>query len=123
MPQHSNHPGIVMMQDAMRAMLDELMGKDRNVALNDRSNKQLTWESSEVCPYMLAGLCPNTLFKNTKSDLGERALAAAVARCRGIQPTWHEECAQTPRIAFSAESFFNMDLLSALRGNHELGCC
>ncbi|PNH11244.1 Luc7-like protein [Tetrabaena socialis] len=58
------------MVDAMRAMLDELMGKERNVPLGQRSNRRLRFDDPSVCKYALAGLCPNGLFKNTRSDLG-----------------------------------------------------
>ncbi len=55
----------------MRAMLDELMGKERNVPLDKRSNKRLRFDDPDICKYALAGLCPFGLFKNTRSDLGE----------------------------------------------------
>ncbi|GLC50651.1 hypothetical protein PLESTB_000403500 [Pleodorina starrii] len=58
------------MVDAMRAMLDELMGKERNVPLGQRSNRRIHFDDPTVCKYALAGLCPNGLFKNTRSDLG-----------------------------------------------------
>ncbi|GIL60837.1 hypothetical protein Vafri_15357 [Volvox africanus] len=58
------------MVDAMRAMLDELMGKERNVPLGQRSNRRIRFDDPTVCKYALAGLCPNGLFKNTRSDLG-----------------------------------------------------
>ena len=67
------------MVDAMRAALDELMGKERNVPLSQRSTKSVRWDDKAVCKYQLCGLCPSRLFKNTKSDLGERSLAAAMA--------------------------------------------
>lgn len=54
----------------MRAMLDELMGKERNVPLGQRSNRRIRFDDPDVCKYALAGLCPNGLFKNTRSDLG-----------------------------------------------------
>lgn len=56
--------------DAMRAMLDELMGKERDVPLDRRKNSGTRFDDPEVCKYALAGLCPYGLFKNTKSDLG-----------------------------------------------------
>lgn len=59
------------MVDATRAMLDELMGKERNVPLEERSNKELHFWDDEVCKYAICGLCPYTLFSNTKSFLGE----------------------------------------------------
>lgn len=57
--------------DAMRSMLDELMGKERDVPLEKRSGRGVRYDDPEVCKYALAGLCPYGLFKNTKSDLGE----------------------------------------------------
>jgi hypothetical protein len=63
------------MVDAMRAMLDELMGKERDVPLEERTNRGYTFSDKEVCKYALAGLCPYGLFKNTKSDLGMLEIA------------------------------------------------
>jgi hypothetical protein len=58
------------MVDAFRSMLDELMGKERDVPLGKRQNKALEFDDKDVCKYELVGLCPNRLFRNTKSDLG-----------------------------------------------------
>jgi RNA-binding protein Luc7-like 2 len=58
------------MTDAMAAMLDELMGKQRNVADKDAQQMKLHYDDPDVCQFALAGLCPYTLFSNTKSDLG-----------------------------------------------------
>eukprot|EP00884_Botryococcus_braunii_P012728 jgi/Botrbrau1/21456/Bobra.0216s0064.1 len=58
------------MVDAMRAMLDELMGRERDVPLDERTNRGYKFSDPEVCKHALAGLCPYGLFKNTKSDLG-----------------------------------------------------
>ena len=58
------------MVDAMRAMLDELMGKERNLPPEERTGKGISYKDAEICKYALAGLCPYGLFKNTKSDLG-----------------------------------------------------
>lgn len=49
----------------------QLMGKERNVPLTERSNKQLHYYDDEICKFTLCGLCPYTLFSNTKSFLGE----------------------------------------------------
>lgn len=59
------------MVDAFRSMLDELMGKERDVPLGKRQNKALQFDDKDVCKYELVALCPNRLFRNTKSDLGE----------------------------------------------------
>ena len=58
-----------------------LAGKERNVPLNERSGKRLRFSDREVCKYDLAGLCPYGLFRNTKSDLGERVLQLLVCIC------------------------------------------
>jgi hypothetical protein len=58
--------------DAQRQILDELMGRDRNLPLPMRQQKKLTWDDPGVCKYNICGLCPSRLFKNTKSDLGAK---------------------------------------------------
>jgi len=58
-----------MAKDENRALLDALMGKDRNL-MDDEKPRSLRWDDPEVCPYFLCGFCPNDLFVNTKSDLG-----------------------------------------------------
>ena len=55
----------------MRAMLDELMGKERNLPPEERTGKGISYKDAAICKYSLAGLCPYGLFKNTKSDLGK----------------------------------------------------
>ena len=57
----------------MRAMLDELMGKERNLPPEERTGKGISYKDAAICKYALAGLCPYGLFKNTKSDLGTPA--------------------------------------------------
>jgi RNA-binding protein Luc7-like 2 len=53
-----------------KALLDELMGKERNVPLSERSQRRMRYDDPSVCKYDMAGLCPHGLFKNTRSDLG-----------------------------------------------------
>lgn len=65
------------MVDAFRSMLDELMGKERDVPLGKRQNKAVEFDDKDVCKYELVALCPNRLFRNTKSDLGGWRGAAA----------------------------------------------
>eukprot|EP00928_Gymnodinium_smaydae_P088235 TRINITY_DN72342_c0_g1_i1.p1 TRINITY_DN72342_c0_g1~~TRINITY_DN72342_c0_g1_i1.p1 ORF type:complete len:455 (-),score=81.50 TRINITY_DN72342_c0_g1_i1:266-1630(-) len=55
------------MQDA-RALLDGLMGAQRNAALDKREARKFTDE--DICKKFLLGLCPHELFKNTKMDIG-----------------------------------------------------
>ena len=54
-----------------KSLLDELMGKDRDVPLEKRSTKKMRYDDPSVCKYQLGGLCPHRLFKNTRSDLGK----------------------------------------------------
>ena len=56
--------------DAIRGMLDELMGKARDAPLHERSVKQINFHDADVCKHELASVCPNQLFRNTRSDLG-----------------------------------------------------
>jgi len=55
--------------DDARALLNSLMGGDRNDT-NKGERKVRTFKESEFCRHYLIGLCPHTLFKNTKVDLG-----------------------------------------------------
>ncbi|KAL4423377.1 hypothetical protein ABPG77_004308 [Micractinium sp. CCAP 211/92] len=54
----------------MRAMLDQLMGKDRDVPLDQRVVKRKAFSDPDICKHALAGLCPFGLFANTRSDMG-----------------------------------------------------
>ena len=58
------------MVDATRALLDELMGKERNLLPTERQNVGSHFSDPEVCKHFLCGFCPHQLFINTKSDLG-----------------------------------------------------
>jgi RNA-binding protein Luc7-like 2 len=55
--------------DEARALLDQLMGLERDVKLDERTNKARHFSDDDVCKYHLCGLSPYTLFRNTKSDL------------------------------------------------------
>uniref|UniRef100_A0A8C2EEQ1 Luc7-like protein 3 n=1 Tax=Cyprinus carpio TaxID=7962 RepID=A0A8C2EEQ1_CYPCA len=50
-------------------LLDELMGRDRNLA-PDEKRCNVRWDHETVCKYYLCGFCPAELFTNTRSDLG-----------------------------------------------------
>ncbi|KAG5896965.1 hypothetical protein JTB14_024811 [Gonioctena quinquepunctata] len=54
---------------AAAQLLDELMGRNRNVAPNEKV-RELNWEDPEYCKYFLAKFCPHDLFVNTRVDLG-----------------------------------------------------
>jgi len=51
----------------MAAMLDELMGPERNVPLDQRTNRKRHFTDPDTCKYYICGLSPHLLFKNTKS--------------------------------------------------------
>lgn len=53
---------------AAAALLDELMGRNRN-ALGDKP-KDLNWEDPEFCKMHMVKFCPHDLFVNTRADLG-----------------------------------------------------
>jgi len=57
--------------DATRALLDELMGRDRNLLPDEKTNTEMRFDDEQVCKYYICGFCPHNLFTNTKSDLGE----------------------------------------------------
>jgi len=58
-----------MASQEIAAMLDELMGRNRNAHPNEKV-KEISWEDSSVCRYFLVQFCPHDLFTNTKADLG-----------------------------------------------------
>ncbi|EER17456.1 conserved hypothetical protein [Perkinsus marinus ATCC 50983] len=57
-----------------RALLDQLMGRDRNVSAaekNTSEEKKINWMTqTRYCPYFLVDFCPNDLFVNTRADMG-----------------------------------------------------
>ncbi|XP_064637060.1 luc7-like protein 3 [Lineus longissimus] len=54
---------------AAAQLLDELMGKSRNLGASDKRN-ETNWDDPQVCKYFLCGFCPHELFVNTRADLG-----------------------------------------------------
>lgn len=59
------------------------MGKERDVPLGERQNKALQFDDPDVCKYELIAVCPNRLFRNTRSDLGAHT---------GLQNCWRPVC-------------------------------
>mmetsp|Transcript_6135 Transcript_6135/g.9249 ORF Transcript_6135/g.9249 Transcript_6135/m.9249 type:complete len:473 (-) Transcript_6135:168-1586(-) len=58
--------------DEARAMLDQLMGKTRNLSETQKDTvQQLHFSDDQVCKYFLCGLCPYIAFNSTKSDMGK----------------------------------------------------
>jgi hypothetical protein len=61
-----------MALSAQRAMLDSLMGLNRNASGDEaKLIRKTRWDDEGVCPYSLCGFCPHSLFTNTRSDLLE----------------------------------------------------
>jgi len=56
--------------DAQRALLDQLMGINRNAIQGEDEDNTVKWNDSNVCVWYLCGFCPHDLFTNTKEDLG-----------------------------------------------------
>ncbi|KAI0239730.1 Luc7-like protein 3 [Lamellibrachia satsuma] len=57
------------MASTAAALLDELMGRDRNLAPTEK-RKEIKWDDPSVCKYFLVDFCPHELFVNTRADLG-----------------------------------------------------
>ncbi|KAH8308576.1 hypothetical protein KR018_011940 [Drosophila ironensis] len=57
------------MVDAARQMLDELMGRNRNLHPSEAGHK-INWEDPEFCQFYNVKFCPHDLFINTRADLG-----------------------------------------------------
>lgn len=58
------------MVDSARQLLDELMGRNRNIDPTSGLVKELHWQDPENCLFFLVQFCPHELFINTKADLG-----------------------------------------------------
>nr|XP_027202488.1 luc7-like protein 3 [Dermatophagoides pteronyssinus] len=59
--------------NAAKQLLDELMGRERDLAPNDK-RCMLNWDDPTVCKNFLVKFCPNALFINTKADIGPCSL-------------------------------------------------
>ena len=59
-----------MATSQIASMLDELMGRNRNLHPEDENNVEAKWSDAEVCRYYLVLFCPHDLFTNTKADMG-----------------------------------------------------
>lgn len=77
------------MVDTARQLLDELMGRNRNLDPTTAKSKKVQWDDPEVsqyfpqskpksllirfqfCLYYLVKFCPHELFVNTRADLGQ----------------------------------------------------
>ena len=53
MPRARNTP-VVSAKDAMKAMMDEMMGASRDVALDEREANQIKWDDRQNCPHYLS---------------------------------------------------------------------
>ena len=60
------------MTSVAKALLDQLMGKDRNKsATHSKADAPSSWKSADVCKMYLVDFCPHDLFPNTRADLGK----------------------------------------------------
>jgi hypothetical protein len=58
--------------DEARAMLDQLMGKARDLSDTQKDTMhQIHFYDDQVCKYYICGLCPYIAFFGTKSDMGK----------------------------------------------------
>jgi len=56
-------------KDATRALLDELMGKNRNAPMGSETVDNFSWKDDNVCKYYICGWCPVRHLEGTKCDL------------------------------------------------------
>lgn len=57
------------MASVAAALLDELMGRDRNLAPTEK-RREIKYDDPEVCKFFLCSFCPHELFVNTRADIG-----------------------------------------------------
>lgn len=55
---------------SQKALLDQLMGKDRNLTKEESHMVKVHWSDQKFCRSFLCGFCPNQLLINTKSSIG-----------------------------------------------------
>ena len=55
-------------QQLMREQMDELMGKGRNVPLDERDNSRPAFSDEDIDKYYLCGCSPYELLRGTKSE-------------------------------------------------------
>ena len=53
-----------------KSMLDDLMGKDRNLMPHERSRSKRHFSDRDICKNFLAKFCFSELFQKTKLDMG-----------------------------------------------------
>lgn len=83
--------------DEQRALLDELMGKERDVPAEKKRKLGVHFSDPDICKYYICGFCPNSLFTNTKSDLGNPIYSprnASDSSCLGACTKEHDDTAK-----------------------------
>ncbi|XP_012937842.1 luc7-like protein 3 [Aplysia californica] len=84
-----------------KALLDELMGRSRNLDPADNP-EDLSWDSADVCKYFLCAFCPHELFTNTRADLVHEHLnlpeLVKYRRCRPKPTLMASKWGSSPRV-------------------------
>ena len=58
--------------EGLRKALDNLMGKNRNLPINEQIMRKKHFDDPDVCKFFLIGFCPHELFMHVKSsNIGE----------------------------------------------------
>lgn len=60
--------------EAQRALLDQLLGADRNLVPEESEKMKHKWKKRENCQYFLCGFCPYELLISTKGSIGTCSL-------------------------------------------------
>lgn len=70
MPYKAQPSSTLSAKDAMKAQMDALLGRDRNLSSEEKARRNPHFSDAEHNKNFLVGLCPYELFKNTKDDIG-----------------------------------------------------
>lgn len=65
--------------DAQRALLDSLLGTDRNAAEGDGASRRQSFKDDDVCKYFLVDECPHEMFVNQE---GRTAVNSPIGACK-----------------------------------------
>lgn len=101
-----------------RALLDELMGADRNMSVTEKASRSVpVWKSTNACPLFLAGFCPNFAFESTRMALPICTKEHSTA----IQAEFQEKADEREKYEVSAELLSTLEVCEK-RKTEKLSC-
>lgn len=91
-----------------RALLDELMGADRNMSVKEKASSSIPlWKSTRACPLFLAGFCPNYAFDSTRMALPPCNFEHSTA----IQTEFNEKADDGEKLKVSAQLLATLEVI------------